>query len=36
VVPGTEIIEGTRFEFFRLRHAETEDALMIGLPIIAS
>jgi glyoxylase-like metal-dependent hydrolase (beta-lactamase superfamily II) len=32
VVPGMEIIEGTRFEFLRLRHAETEDALMIGLP----
>ena len=25
-------VDGTRFEFFRLRHAETEDALMIGLP----
>jgi glyoxylase-like metal-dependent hydrolase (beta-lactamase superfamily II) len=32
VVPGLEIIEGTRFEFLRLRHAETEVALMIGLP----
>jgi glyoxylase-like metal-dependent hydrolase (beta-lactamase superfamily II) len=32
VVPGMEIIEGTRFEFFRLRQAETEDALMMGLP----
>jgi glyoxylase-like metal-dependent hydrolase (beta-lactamase superfamily II) len=31
-IPGMEVIEGTRFEFFRLRHAETEDALMIGLP----
>jgi hypothetical protein len=27
-----DVIEGTRFEFLRLRHAETEDALMIGLP----
>lgn len=32
VVPGVEVIEGTRFEFLKLRHAETEDALMIGLP----
>jgi glyoxylase-like metal-dependent hydrolase (beta-lactamase superfamily II) len=32
VVPGVEVIEDTRFEFLRLRHAETEDALMIGLP----
>lgn len=32
VVPGMETIEGTGFEFLRLRHAETEDALMIGLP----
>jgi glyoxylase-like metal-dependent hydrolase (beta-lactamase superfamily II) len=31
-IPGMEVIEGTRFEFLRLRHAETEDALMIGLP----
>jgi hypothetical protein len=27
-----EVIENTRFEFLQLRHAETEDALMIGLP----
>jgi glyoxylase-like metal-dependent hydrolase (beta-lactamase superfamily II) len=32
VVPGMEVIEGTRFEFLHLKHAETEDALMIGLP----
>lgn len=32
VAPGTEVIEGTPFEFLGLRHAETEDALMIGLP----
>ena len=32
VIPGTEVIDGTRFEFLQLRHAETEDALMIGLP----
>jgi glyoxylase-like metal-dependent hydrolase (beta-lactamase superfamily II) len=31
-VPGMEVIEGTRFEFLRLSGAETEDALMIGLP----
>jgi glyoxylase-like metal-dependent hydrolase (beta-lactamase superfamily II) len=31
-IPGLDVIEGTRFEFLRLRHAETEDALMIGLP----
>jgi glyoxylase-like metal-dependent hydrolase (beta-lactamase superfamily II) len=32
VAPGVEAIEGTRFEFLSLKHAETEDALMIGLP----
>jgi glyoxylase-like metal-dependent hydrolase (beta-lactamase superfamily II) len=32
VAPCMEVIEDTRFEFLRLRHAETEDALMIGLP----
>jgi glyoxylase-like metal-dependent hydrolase (beta-lactamase superfamily II) len=32
VVPGVEVIEDARLEFLRLRHAETEDALMIGLP----
>jgi glyoxylase-like metal-dependent hydrolase (beta-lactamase superfamily II) len=32
VVPGVEVIEDARFEFLRLRRAETEDALMIGLP----
>lgn len=32
VAPGMEVIEETRFEFLRLSHAETEDALMIGLP----
>lgn len=30
--PGLEIIEGTRFEFLHLQHAETADALMVGLP----
>ena len=29
---GTEVIDGVRFEFFRLQHAETENALMVGLP----
>jgi len=32
VPPGVELIDGLRFEFLHLRHAETEDALMIGLP----
>jgi glyoxylase-like metal-dependent hydrolase (beta-lactamase superfamily II) len=31
-VPGMEVIDGARFEFLHLRHAETEDALMIALP----
>ena len=30
--PGLEIIEKTRFEFLHLQHAETADALMVGLP----
>jgi glyoxylase-like metal-dependent hydrolase (beta-lactamase superfamily II) len=30
--PGLEIIEGTRFEFLHLEHAEAADALMVGLP----
>jgi glyoxylase-like metal-dependent hydrolase (beta-lactamase superfamily II) len=32
VEPSTELIDGVRFEFFRLEHAETENALMVGLP----
>jgi glyoxylase-like metal-dependent hydrolase (beta-lactamase superfamily II) len=32
VTPGAEIIDGIRFEFLHLRHAETEHALMIGFP----
>jgi len=32
VAPGSELIHGVRFEFLHLKHAETEDALMIGLP----
>ena len=32
VSPGDEIIDGVRFQFLELRHAETEHALMIGLP----
>jgi glyoxylase-like metal-dependent hydrolase (beta-lactamase superfamily II) len=32
VVPGIEKIDGTRVEFIRLQHAETENALMIALP----
>jgi hypothetical protein len=32
VTPGTELIDGVRFEFLHLEHAETEHALMIGLP----
>ncbi len=32
VLPGAETIDGIRFEFILLQHAETENALMIGLP----
>jgi glyoxylase-like metal-dependent hydrolase (beta-lactamase superfamily II) len=32
VEPGPASIDGTRFDFIHLRHAETADALMIGLP----
>jgi glyoxylase-like metal-dependent hydrolase (beta-lactamase superfamily II) len=32
VVPGIEKIDGTRIEFIRLQHAESENALMIALP----
>ena len=32
VPPGVETIDGVRFEFLHLQHAETADALMVGLP----
>lgn len=32
VTPGPEVLDGVRFEFILLPHAETENALMIGLP----
>jgi glyoxylase-like metal-dependent hydrolase (beta-lactamase superfamily II) len=32
VTPGVETIDGIRLELFLLRHAETEAALVIGLP----
>ena len=32
VPPGVETVDGVRFEFLHLQHAETEDALMVGLP----
>jgi len=32
VPPGVQTIDGVCFEFFHLQHAETEDALMVGLP----
>jgi glyoxylase-like metal-dependent hydrolase (beta-lactamase superfamily II) len=32
VTPAAETIEGVGFEFLHLQHAETEHALMIGLP----
>lgn len=32
VAPGAEIIEGIRFEFLHLQHAETEHSLMVGFP----
>ena len=32
VAPSVETIDGARFEFLHLEHAETSDALMVGLP----
>jgi glyoxylase-like metal-dependent hydrolase (beta-lactamase superfamily II) len=32
VAPGLETIDGVRLEFIQVKHAETEDALLIGLP----
>ena len=32
VAEGAEIMEGIRFEFLHLQHAETEHALMVGFP----
>jgi glyoxylase-like metal-dependent hydrolase (beta-lactamase superfamily II) len=32
VTPGAETIDGVRLEFILLHHAETENALVIGLP----
>ena len=32
VTPGIETIDGIRFEFLHLQHAETEHALMVGFP----
>jgi glyoxylase-like metal-dependent hydrolase (beta-lactamase superfamily II) len=32
VTPGMDVVGGTRFEFIHLEHAETEHALMLGLP----
>jgi glyoxylase-like metal-dependent hydrolase (beta-lactamase superfamily II) len=32
VQPGEETIDGVRFDFILLQHAETENALMIGFP----
>ncbi len=32
VAPGIETIDGTRLEFIRVQHAETENALMVALP----
>ena len=32
VAPGIEKLDGVRFEFLHLQQAETQDALMIGLP----
>jgi glyoxylase-like metal-dependent hydrolase (beta-lactamase superfamily II) len=31
VTPGTDVVDDVRFEFLHLEHAETEDALMVGL-----
>lgn len=32
VAPGIEVIDGVRFEFLHVEHAETEEALMVGFP----
>jgi glyoxylase-like metal-dependent hydrolase (beta-lactamase superfamily II) len=32
VTPGAEIVDGVSFDFIPLEHAETEHALMVGLP----
>lgn len=32
VAPGIEAIDGVRFEFLHLQHAETRDSLMVGFP----
>ena len=32
VTPGSEVIDGIRLSFILLQHAETENALMVGLP----
>ena len=32
VAPGIDTIDRVRFEFLHLQHAETQDALMVGLP----
>jgi glyoxylase-like metal-dependent hydrolase (beta-lactamase superfamily II) len=32
VAPGIATLDGVRFEFLHLQHAETQDALMVGLP----
>jgi glyoxylase-like metal-dependent hydrolase (beta-lactamase superfamily II) len=32
VKPGSEIIDGIRLSFILLQHAETENALMVGIP----
>jgi len=32
VAPGSEVIDGVKLDFLLLQHAETENALMIGLP----
>ncbi len=32
VTPGSEVIDGIRLSFILLQHAETENAMMVGLP----
>ena len=32
VTPGSEVIDGVRLSFILLQHAETDNALMVGLP----
>ena len=32
VIPGPETIAGIQFDFHLVKHAETEDALVIGIP----